>query len=196
MTIDVNNLVTFFNKAAERLWGYSRDEVIGRNVKMLVPSMHRPQHDNYVNKNRKTGENKIVGTAREVPIERKDRTSIRGKLSLSKVEVEGKILYTAFVSDITHEVQQRIEVEQLSLVANKTSNSVIIADKEGRIEWVNEGFYRMTGYSFEEVMGKKPGAVLQGPHTDQPTVQRIRQAIHNEVPFYEELLNYSKKGGP
>lgn len=196
VTIDENNIVTFYNPAAVRLWGYSREEVIGHNVKMLVPSIHQSQHDQYVDQNRRTGKNKIVGTSREVPIERKDGANIWGKLSLSKIEVDGSIHYTAFVSDITEEVNQRAEVERLGLVANKTSNSVIIADTSGCIEWVNEGFVRMTGYTYEEVMGKKPGSVLQGTHTDQETVSRIRQAIKEERPFYEEILNYSKLGEP
>lgn len=82
VTIDEHNNVTFYNAAAERLWGYSRDEVMGQNVKMLVPRFMQPRHDGFVNANRSTGRDKIVGTSREVVVERKDGSKCWGSLSL------------------------------------------------------------------------------------------------------------------
>ncbi|WKN33668.1 PAS domain-containing protein [Porifericola rhodea] len=95
-------------------------------------------------------------------------------------------------TDIT---KQKLVLEKLSLVANNTDNSVIITDNEGYIEFVNEGFTKMTGYSEVEVLGRKPGALLQGPKTDQETVNRIRQKLKKGEPFYEDILNYRKGGG-
>jgi len=194
--IDQNNTITLFNAAAEKLWGYTRDEVMGKNVKMLVPKEIQPQHDDYVNANRTTGKDKIVGTSREVKIERKDGRLLWGQLSLSKVKLKDKTLYTAFVKDVTEEVARRREREMLSLVANETDNSVIITDPQGLVEYVNNGFERITGYSFEEIRGKKPGSLLQGKETDPVTVERIRQRINEKKPFYDEILNYSKSGDP
>lgn len=101
-----------------------------------------------------------------------------------------------FATDITQQVMQREEFEILSMVANKTDNSVVITDQAGRIEYTNPGFTKLTGYSFEEVKGKRPGSVLQGLHTDQETVQRIRTGLSNREPLYEEILNYTKAGEP
>ena len=196
VTIDEANNVTFFNQAAERLWGYQRDEVIGNNVRMLVPADIQSAHDQFVNSNRAGAENKIVGTSREVPVHRKDGTIVYGALSLSKVSLDGKILYTAFVKDVTEEVRNREQLKILSLVANETSNSVIITDAAGFIEYANPGFTRMTGLRFEEVKGKKPGSVLQGELTDSDTVQSIRAHLHSQQPFYEEILNYTNTGSP
>ena len=196
VTIDENNIVTFYNQAAEELWGYSQDEVIGQNVAMLVPAEIQANHDNMVNANRETGVDKIVGTTREVPVHRKDGEQLWGSLSLSKVRVDGKITYTAFVKDVTEQVKQREAFKTLSLVADETSNSVIITDSEGFIEYVNPGFMRMTGHTPEEVMGKKPGAVLQGEHTDPATVARIREKLAAQEGFYEEILNYTSAGEP
>ncbi|MEM9289785.1 MAG: bifunctional diguanylate cyclase/phosphodiesterase, partial [Pseudomonadota bacterium] len=85
--INENNIVTFFNAAAEKLWGRKRDEVIGKNVKMLVPVEMQANHDDYVNANRETGQDKIVGTSRDVPITRPDGTEVWGQLSLSKIRL-------------------------------------------------------------------------------------------------------------
>ena len=194
--IDEHNCVTFFNAAAERLWGYDRSEVLQQNVKMLVPHAIQPQHDDFVNANRRTGQDKIVGTSREVAIERKDGSQVWGQLSLSKVELEDKTLYTAFVKDVTEEVARRSEMEMLSLVANETDNSVVITNPEGLVEYTNAGFERLTGYTFEEVKGQKPGHILQGPETSPATVERIRQEIRAQKPFYDEILNYTKAGEP
>ncbi|MBX2809336.1 MAG: PAS domain S-box protein [Cellvibrionaceae bacterium] len=196
VSIDENNNVTFFNKAAEELWGYSREEILGNNVKALVPQDIRPRHDNLVNANRTTGQDKIVGTSREIAMVNKAGEALWANLSLSKVQVSGKILYTAFLNDITEEVKARDEFKKLSLVANETDNSVVITDADGLIEYTNPGFTRLTGYSREEVLGKKPGQVLQGEHTDPATVASIREKLAKHEPFYDEILNYDKAGQP
>lgn len=196
VSIDHSNIVTFFNPAAERLWGYQRDEVIGRNVKMLVPKAIQGNHDEMVNRNRRTGEDKIVGTSRDVEIERSDGQVLWANLSLSKVNVAGKIAYTAFVKDITEEKAQRDQIALLSLVANETDNSVIITDANGLIEYVNPGFTKLSGYEQHEVLGKKPGHVLQGKHTSPDTKKRIKKNLEQRTPFYEEILNYTKEGNP
>ncbi|WP_445402128.1 PAS domain S-box protein [Zobellella sp. An-6] len=196
VTIDEHNTVTFFNQAAERLWGYDRAEVLGQNVKMLVPHDIRPNHDNYVNANRRTGQDKIVGTSREVPVLRKDGSRLWATLALSKVQLDGRIIYTAFLKDVTAEVERREEFRLLSLVANRTNNSVIITDAEGRIEYVNPGFCSLTGYSLDEVRGRKPGDFLQGELTDPATRARIRDYLSRQQAFYDEILNYDKQGNP
>lgn len=194
--IDEHNNVTLFNKAAEALWGCSREQVMGQNVKMLVPQIHQRHHDDYIHHNRQTGEDRIVGTSREVEVERLDGGHRWARLSLSKVVVDGRITYTAFLRDITEEVERREEMRMLSLVADKTENSVVITDKEGRIEYANNGFTRMTGYTLAEVKGRKPGSFLQGEETSSETIERIRQHLRNLEVFYDEILNYNKAGEP
>ncbi|WP_039736748.1 PAS domain S-box protein, partial [Komagataeibacter intermedius] len=81
--INERNEVVFFNPAAEKLWGFTEDEVIGRNVSCLVPSVYRADHDSYIYKNRKTGVNRIVGTSREVTFENKAGDYISGEMSIS-----------------------------------------------------------------------------------------------------------------
>jgi methyl-accepting chemotaxis protein len=101
-----------------------------------------------------------------------------------------------FATDVTGEVHRRSKVALLSLVADGTDNSVVITDKNGLIEYVNPGFERVTGYSAAEVMGKKPGSILQGKNTDPETVAQIRRSLAAQKPFYNEILNYPKRGEP
>ncbi len=88
------------------------------------------------------------------------------------------------------------EDAKLSLVAREATNSVIITDGTGHIEWVNEGFTRATGYSLEEALGKKPGRLLQGPDTNPETVKAMREALVRGDGFDVEILNYRKDGTP
>ena len=98
-----------------------------------------------------------------------------------------------FATDITAEVAKRREIAMLSLVANETDNSVVITDVDEKIEYVNPGFTKMTGYTFEEVRGRKPGAILQGKFTDPATRRKIRESLTRQEPLYTEILNYRQE---
>lgn len=74
------------------------------------------------------------------------------------------------------------------------SIAVIVTDARRRIQWVNEGFEQITGYAFQEVVGRKPGELLQGPLTEPEVVRRIRKGLEGHVPFSEEITNYRKNG--
>ncbi|TAF73583.1 MAG: PAS domain-containing sensor histidine kinase [Bacteroidetes bacterium] len=107
----------------------------------------------------------------------------------------GKTLGVSFFcNDITTK-KKNIEFQEiLSKVADKTQSAVIITDIEGKITWVNHSFFICTEYQLEEVIGKKPGEVLQGPNTDIETIRNFSNAIKNLQPFQCELYNYSKSG--
>ena len=92
--------------------------------------------------------------------------------------------------------EQEAESRKLALVAARTDNAVIVSDAEGRIEWVNDGFMRITGWSLKEVIGRKPGSFLQGPDTDQEVVEAMRSHLHEGKAFKTEILNYHKSGKP
>lgn len=151
VTIDEHNKVTFFNQAAEQLWGYSRSEVLGENVKMLVPQMFQANHDNYVNANRSTGHDKIVGTSREVMIECKDGSNVCGSLSLSKIRLDNKILYTAFVKDITAE---KAAQEIINQTLEQAMDAVVTIDHNNEITFFNKAAEGLWGYERKDVLGK------------------------------------------
>jgi PAS domain S-box-containing protein len=94
------------------------------------------------------------------------------------------------------EALQRSEAlaRKLALVASRTNNAVIITDSQVRIEWVNEGFTRITGYTLDEVTGRRPGAFLQGPETEPAAIRLMRERVHAGQGFQIEILNYAKCG--
>jgi PAS domain S-box-containing protein len=84
----------------------------------------------------------------------------------------------------------------LALVAQNTVSGVVITDADGRIEWVNTAFTRLTGYELSEVKGRKPGMFLQGTGTDAATIARLREAESLGQSCNVEILNYTKQGRP
>lgn len=101
ITIDKLGTVQRFNPAAEKLFGYASDEVVGNNVKMLMPEPYRSEHDGYLQHYQQTGEARIIGIAREVRGRRKDETLFPMLLSVGEARVEGDPIYVGALLDVT-----------------------------------------------------------------------------------------------
>jgi PAS domain S-box-containing protein len=92
--------------------------------------------------------------------------------------------------------REREDSRKTALVAERTDNGVVITDPQGRVEWVNAGFERLSGYSMAELAGRRPGDLLQGPASDPATVRALRAAIAAVRPITIELVNYRRDGSP
>lgn len=107
---------------------------------------------------------------------------------------EGKLIqYFAIVENSDDEKEKEEQLKVLSYIAEKNINSVIICDRDGLIEWVNDSFLEMSGFSKEELIGKKPGHMLQGPETNHETITYLANQIKKGLPFNCEIVNYNKK---
>ncbi|AMV34907.1 Aerobic respiration control sensor protein ArcB [Pirellula sp. SH-Sr6A] len=136
---------------------------------------------------------------------RKDGHAVWVRLSASLVrDSSGEPKhFVKVIEDIDCRKQTELElqqyhdrVEKLSLVASKTQHSVVITDAEGKIEWCNEAFVRLTGFETNSVIGRKPGEFLQGELTDPEAVTSIREALRARVSIATEIVNYHASGRP
>lgn len=100
------------------------------------------------------------------------------------------------IQDITDQHFVEKELAKLSLVASKTLNGVLITDADGKIDWVNKGFEKITGYSKQEAIGQYHDILLEGRETDNVVGERIKEQRKSGESFTEELLNYHKDGTP
>ena len=101
MIIDAAGTVQEYNPACERLFGYGADEVVGNNVKMLMPPPYRQEHDEYLGRYRATGVKRIIGIGREVEGRRKDGTTFPMELSVGEARPGGQQVFVGIVRDIT-----------------------------------------------------------------------------------------------
>ncbi len=101
ITIDENGRIETFNRACTIIFGYKPEEVLGQNVKMLMPDPYYSEHDDYLKKYNSTGVNQIIGVGREVEGKRKDGTIFPLDLSVSEVRVKDRTIYSGIVRDIT-----------------------------------------------------------------------------------------------
>jgi PAS domain S-box-containing protein len=112
ITIDARGSVQSFSIAAEKLFGYSAGEVIGRNVNMLMPSPYREQHDGYLERYLRSGEKHIIGIGREVEARRKDGSIFPIELAVGEVKLGGTHLFTGFIRDITARARMQEDLRQ------------------------------------------------------------------------------------
>lgn len=113
VVIDEAGLITSFSAAAERLFGYSEAEVLGRNVSLLMPSPDRERHDAYIARYRQTGERRIIGIGRIVTGQRRDGSTFPMELSIGEARVGERRIFTGFVRDLTERQQTEARLHEL-----------------------------------------------------------------------------------
>jgi two-component system, LuxR family, sensor kinase FixL len=113
IVIDERGIVQSFSSAAERLFGYTAAEVIGKNIKMLMPSPYRENHDGYIERYLRTGERRIIGIGRLVVGERKDGSTFPMELAVGEMRSGDRHFFTGFIRDITQRQQSEARLQEL-----------------------------------------------------------------------------------
>ncbi|WP_026903217.1 PAS domain-containing sensor histidine kinase [Pedobacter glucosidilyticus] len=167
ITIDTTGLIEAINPSACELFGYQVNEVVGKNISMLMPEPYRSQHDGYIHRYHQTGEAHIIGIGREVTGLRKDKSQFPFRLAVSKVQYKGRIVYTGFIHDLSREkdaeeqlrkytsrlehlVEERTEALQ-SIVAqlqNAKEEVSLSLEKEKELNQLKSRFVSMASHEF------------------------------------------------
>jgi two-component system sensor kinase FixL len=113
VVIDERGIMHSFSAAAERLFNYRPDEVLGKNVNMLMPSPYRENHDGYINRYLRTGERRIIGIGRVVVGERKDGSTFPMELSVGEMRSGNERFFTGFIRDLTERQQTEARLQEL-----------------------------------------------------------------------------------
>ncbi len=118
VVIDEAGIIDTVNPAAERLFGYAGDELVGENVRILMPSPYREAHDAHLARYSETGKKRVIGIGRVVVGRRKDGTTFPARLSIGEIELEQGRLFTGFLHDITErqDIQRRAGILQQELM--------------------------------------------------------------------------------
>lgn len=192
--INDNDEVLFFNPAAEKLWGYRREEVIGKDISMLIPQDLRAAHPDYIRHNREGGQPRVEGMSRELLLERKDGSKIWTRFALSRVNVEGNIFYLALVRDASGEMEQKEQKRLLILAVDHLDRPVIVLNHERRIVQCNRAFTEMFGYAINDVAGQKPDCLLNIPEEPADNRLRLKQLLWKTTRDQDEFLALTRSG--
>jgi two-component system, LuxR family, sensor kinase FixL len=113
IVIDERGIMQSFSAAAERLFGYRADEVLGRNVKILMPAPYRQAHDGYMERYKRTGERRIIGIGRVVVGERKDGSTFPLELAVGEMKTGEQRFFTGFIRDLTESQKTEARLQEL-----------------------------------------------------------------------------------
>jgi len=110
---DEKGIIHSFSATAEHVFGYRPDEIIGTNVKYLMPLPYRDQHDSYISRYRQTGERRMIGSGRVAVAQRKDGSTFPMEVQLGEMEWEGERFFTAFIRDLTERQYTEMRMQEL-----------------------------------------------------------------------------------
>ncbi|UPT63315.1 MAG: PAS domain S-box protein [Hyphomonadaceae bacterium JAD_PAG50586_4] len=166
--IDARGIILMFNPACESLFGYASFEVIGRNVKMLMPEPYQSGHDSYLSNYRETGERKIIGIGREVLGRKRNGATFPMDLSVGEAEEDGEPIYVGIIRDLTErkasEQALREGTERLRALVETAVDGVILIDSNASVLMFNPACERLFGYNAREVIGQNVRMLMPGPY--------------------------------
>jgi PAS domain S-box-containing protein len=169
--IDAYGMVEMFNPACEKLFGYRADEVIGRNVKMLMPSPYRDEHDRYLDNFRRTSEKKIIGIGRAVTGQRKDGSTFPMDLSVGESKEDGESIFVGIIHDLSEykraEQAIRETAARLEALVDTAVDGVIMIDSHGRVQMFNPACEKLFGYLADEVIGQNVKMLMPSPYRQE-----------------------------
>lgn len=167
ITIDNRGIIETVNPAAARIFGYAPEEIIGKNVKILMPEPDHSQHDGYIENYHRTGVGKIIGIGREVLGKKKDGTVFPFLLSISEVNLKDKQIFTGIVHDITElkkaEAALRESENKINSIIQGAVDGIVTINTRGIIEMVNPAAAKQFGYDAEELLGQSINLLMPEP---------------------------------
>jgi two-component system, LuxR family, sensor kinase FixL len=180
ITIDTRGIVETLNPAAARIFGYHPEEVIGQNIRILMPEPDHGRHDGYIENYLQTGQGQIIGKGREVLGKKKDGTVFPFWLSISEVQLKDKLIFTGIIHDISDlkkaESALRESENKINSIIQAAVDGIITIDKRGIIEMVNPSAAEMFGYDTGELLGRSINILM--PEPDSSSHDRYMHRYH------------------
>ncbi|MBC8412093.1 PAS domain S-box protein [bacterium] len=199
ITIDENVIVQSFNPAAERIFGYKAEEVIGKNVNMLQPEPYHSHHDQYIRNYLQTGIKKIIGIGREVRGKRKDGTEFPLYLAVSEVQLDNNRLFTGIIRDITKQKEAEEDLhkseERYDLAVKGSSDGIWDWDIESNEVYFSPRFKELLGYEDHELQSSfQAWESRLHPDDHGAAMEAIEKHLKDHAPFDIEFQSKTRTG--
>lgn len=170
VVIDRRGAIRSVNSATERLFGYAADEVIGRNVSILMPEPYAGEHDTYLENYLRTGQKKIIGIGREVVGRRKNGSVFPMDLSVGEAHDGREPIFVGIIRDITDrkaaELAQRESELRLRSILDTVPDAIVVIDARGIIQSFSPAAERLFGYENAEVVGHNVHVLMPTPYRE------------------------------
>ncbi|WP_404380781.1 PAS domain S-box protein [Caenispirillum salinarum] len=176
VTIDDRGRIESFNAAAERIFGYAADEVIGRNVSVLMDAENAARHDGYMNHYARTGQKRIIGIGREEKGRRKTGETFPIELAVTELQVHGRRLFTGVVRDIS----ERKAAERALRLSEERYALAIAGSNEAIWDWDMTTDRLFFSPHMREVLGVDPGLVRR-PYDWRALIHPDDRAAYHEA---------------
>lgn len=189
-TISESGLIELFNPAAERMFGYRSEEVVGKNVSMLMPEPYQSKHDGYLARYLRTGQAKIIGTGRDVMGQRSDGSVFPMALRVSEFFLEGRRQFIGSMHDITERKRNtealRASELQLRQITDTIPTLIAYLDTEQRFRFHNKAYEEVFGLDFEQINGHTLAEVLGQP-AYEGVRDKVEEALRGHIVHYERV---------
>jgi protein-histidine pros-kinase len=157
ITIHPNGIIQSFNLAAEKIFGYRAEEMVGQNVKFLMPEPHSSQHDEYLRNYMLTGNKNVLGSTRELPGRRKDGTIFDLEVSISEMFLQDERVFIGLVRDISQKKMVEGLSQRMGRILDDSFNEIYIFDAiTFKMVQVNRGACESLGYAKDELLQLTP----------------------------------------
>ena len=194
VTMDHEGKITEFNPAAERIFGYSRSEVIGRPLaQVIIPSRLRERHDAGLARYLATGEAPLLGKRLELSGLRADGSEVAVELSIKRMPGDGPPSFAGFVRDLTEREQAAETNARLAAIIASSDDAIASKNLQGIITSWNLGAERLFGYSAQEALGK-PMAMLIPPERSSEEPAILARIARGESTDHFETVRIGKDG--
>ena len=193
ISINSQGIIESFNMGAERIFGYPATEIIGKHFSMLLSSPHRDIHNENILRYLEASDTGPDGTKTGLKAQHRDGTIIPVELDVSKSDYAGKLTYIVIIRDISERVRTADQLNKLSRAVSQSPVSVIITDAHGKIEYVNPKFTQISGYGYDEVIGKNP-RILKSGDTPPEEYKKLWDTISSGGQWRGLLHNVKKNG--
>jgi len=195
ITINSEGCMLDCNLSATSMFGYTKSDMEGHNVTMLMPRHHAEQHDGYLQHHLKTGERRIIGKGRYVEGRRADGGVFPLHLAVGKLEIEGNIYFKGIIHDLSVQYQLQDQATRLGRIVDASINEIFVFSKDTlKFTLANRGALKNLGFSLEEFLHLTP-VDIKPLYTEKAFRKLIAPLVSGELERLEFQTLHRRKDG-